>query len=365
MVTERLSRQGDARNVGNRVPGQALRNSRNPRARHVNRQGFPLLTMLKEGLEGFIEDHCLTRGAAIAFYAATALAPVLFIATTIAGTVLGPEAASGAVRAQLRLIMNPESATLVQNAIIHTRYADLSPLASLLGITFAVITASVVFTEMEDALNVIWKAPRKESYIYQILRGRVLSLLLVVGLGVLLILSMILASSIRAVGQYLERYTALSELTVWLLNFGLGFALLSLLFAAIYKLLPNKRLYWRDVLVGACGTALMFQGGQALIAYYLTNLISADIYGAAAGLLIMMLWIYFAAMIFLLGAEFTRAWVRHCGGRRTFTSAPAGPGSVPAPPQTYPPPARPRDTSAAPGADPAPRHGRAHTAPPG
>ena len=166
---------------------------------------FPVLTMLKEGLEGFIEDHCLTRGAAIAFYAATALAPVLFIATTIAGSVLGPEAASGAVRAQLRLIMNPESATLVQNAIIHTRYADLSPLASLLGITFAVITASVVFTEMEDALNVIWKAPRKESYIYQILRGRVLSLLLVVGLGLLLIISMTLASGIGATGRYLER----------------------------------------------------------------------------------------------------------------------------------------------------------------
>jgi len=323
-----------------------------------------VLAMLKEGLAGFIEDHCLTRGAAIAFYAATALAPVLFIATTIAGAVLGDEAASGAVRAQLRLIMNPESATLVQNAIIHAKYASLSPLAGILGITFVVVTASVVFTEMEDALNVIWKAPRKESYIYQILRGRVLSLVLVVGLGLLLIISMILASAIGSVGRYLEHYTALSDLTVELLNFGLGFSLLSALFAAIYKLLPNKRLYWRDVLVGACGTALMFQGGQAVVTFYLTHLISADMYGAAAGLLLLMLWIYFAAMIFLLGAQFTRAWVRH-GGHNTITAPPAGPGTGPATPQSDRPPSPPPGTSAAPASDPAPRHDRAHTAPPG
>jgi membrane protein len=323
------------------------------------------VTVFVEGLEGFIEDHCLTRGAAIAFYAITAVAPVLFIATTIAGIALGSQAASGAVRAQLRMIMSPESAALVQSAIIQARGADLSLLGSLLGITFVVITASVVFTEMEDALNVIWKAPRKESYIYQIMRGRVISLVLVIGLGLLLTVSMILAGAIGAVGRYLERYTTLSGLTVEALNFALSFGLLSLLFAAIFKLLPNKRLYWRDVLVGACGTALLFQGGQALIRIYLTNFIAASMYGAAAGLIILMLWIYFASMIFLLGAEFTRAWTRHYGQHAAFISPPAGPGSVPAPPQTCHPPSPPRDTNAAPLSDSAPRHGRAHTAPPG
>jgi membrane protein len=324
-----------------------------------------VLTLLKEGLEDFIEDHCLTRGAAIAFYAATALAPVLFIATAIAGVALGSQAASAAVGAQLRMIMNPESAELVQLAIMRARGADLSLLGSLLGITFIVVTASVVFTEMEDALNVIWKAPRKESYIYQILRGRVISLVLVVGLGFLLVFSMILASGIGAVGRYLERYTTLSELTVDLLNFGLSFTLVSLLFAAIYKLLPNKRLYWRDVLVGACGTALLFQGGQALISFYLTNFISANMYGAAAGLIILMLWIYFTAMIFLLGAEFTKVWTRHYGGRPMAIAAPLGPGAVPAPPQTYRPLSRQHDTSAVLIADFAPHRDRVHRAPPG
>jgi membrane protein len=273
----------------------------------------PLWQMAKEGLAGFIDDNALTRGAAIAFYAVTAIAPVLFITTAIAGAVLGPHAASGAVRAQLRQIMTPESANLVQFAIIHAARSHHTVLGGLVGVTALVITASGVFTEMEDALNVIWKAPRKESYLHQLLRGRILSLILVMALGFLLILSMIVASFIGQVGAFLDRYTALSNLAIGMMDFALSFLLLSLLFAAIYKLLPNKRLYWRDVVAGACGTALLFQAGQALIGLYLTTFITANIYGAAGGVIVLLIWVYYAAMVFLLGAEFTRVWTRHCG----------------------------------------------------
>ena len=281
----------------------------------------PLWQLVKEGFGAFISDNALTRGAAIAFYAVTAIAPVLFITTTLAGLVLGPDAASGAVRAQLRQIMTPESANLVQFAIINAGRGHHTVLGSLIGIAALVVTASGVFTEMEDALNVVWEAPRKESYLHQLLRGRVLSLVLVVGLGFLLILSMIVASGIGQIGHYLDRYTSLSGLVIGLLDFGLSFTIVSLLFAAIYKLLPNTRLYWRDVLVGACGTALLFQAGQALIAFYLVNFISASIYGAAAGLIVLLIWVYYAAMIFLLGAEFTKVWTQHYGVHR--------PGPVP------------------------------------
>ena len=273
----------------------------------------PVWQLVKEGFVAFIADNALTRGAAIAFYAVTAIAPVLFITTTIAGLVLGPNAASGAVRAQLRLIMNPDSANLVQFAIINAGRGHHTVLGSLIGIIAVVVTASGVFTEMEDSLNVIWKAPRKESYLHQLLRGRVLSLVLVVGLGFLLILSMIVASGIGQIGHLLDHYTQLSRLVIGVLDFALSFTLVSLLFAAIYKLLPNTPLYWRDVLAGACGTALLFQGGQALIALYLTNFITANIYGAAAGVIILLIWVYYAAMIFLLGAEFTKVWTLHYG----------------------------------------------------
>jgi membrane protein len=286
--------------------GKALAEMRRP----------PLRQMAKEGLAGFLDDNALTRGAAIAFYAVTAIAPVLFITTAIAGAVLGPHAASGAVRAQLRQIMTPESANLVQFAIVHAARAHHTVLGGLLGVTALVITASGVFTEMEDALNVIWKAPRKESYLHQLLRGRILSLVLVVALGFLLILSMIVASGIGQVGRFLDHYTSLSHLVIGVMDFTLSFVLLSLLFAAIYKLLPNTRLYWRDVLAGACGTALLFQAGQALIGFYLTTFITANIYGAAAGVIVLLIWVYYAAMVFLLGAEFTRVWTRHCGRHR-------------------------------------------------
>jgi membrane protein len=277
-----------------------------------------LFRLLREGLEGFVDDNALTRGAAIAFYAVTGIAPALFIATTIAGMVLGDNAASGAVNYQLRQIMSQQSANLVQLAILHVRGGHHTLVGSLIGVTAMVVTASGVFTEMEDALNIIWKAPRAESYFHQLLRGRVLSLVLVVGLGFLLILSMIVASLIGDVGHFLDRFSNVSRLVTIAANLVLSFAIVALLFAAIYKILPNTRLYWRDVIAGACGTALMFLAGQAVIAFYLANFISANIYGAAAGVIVLLIWVYYAAMIFLLGAEFTKVWTLHYGvARRT------------------------------------------------
>ena len=187
---------------------------------------------------------------------------------------------------------------------------------SLLGVLALVVTASGFFTEIEDALNVIWKAPRHESYFYQLLRGRVMSLTLVIGLGVLLLFSMVLATGVRVLGQLLDRYTDFSELVVGAINLGFSFIIVALLFAAIYKLLPNTKLMWRDVIVASCGTALLFEAGQTLIGYFLANFITANIYGAAGGIIVLLIWVYYSAQIFLLGAEFTKIWTRHYGSQR-------------------------------------------------
>lgn len=272
-------------------------------------------SLLKEGFAAFLDDNALTRGAAIAFYAVTAIAPVLFIATAIAGLALGRDAASGAVNYQLRQIMSRESADLVQLAILHVRGGHHTLWGSLIGITALIVTASGVFTEIEDALNVIWKAPRTESYLYQIVRGRVMSLVLVICLGLLLVLSMIIASGIGLLGSVLDRYTDLSRLVIAPINLTVSLVIVSLLFAAIYKLLPNTPLQWRDVAVGAIGTAILFEGGQALIGLYLANFITANIYGAAAGVIVLLIWVYYFAQIFLLGAEFTKVWTRHYGSQ--------------------------------------------------
>jgi membrane protein len=274
-------------------------------------------TLLKEGLQAFIDDSALTRGAAIAFYAVTAIAPVLFIATAIAALGLGQDAASGAVHLQLTRIMTSESADQVQLAILHVRSSTHTLAGSLIGVATLVVTASGFFTEVEDALNVIWKAPRHESYFYQLLRGRVMSLSLVIGLGVLLLASMVLATGIRLLGDILNRYTQISDPVIWMINLGVSFVIVTLVFAAIYKVLPNIKLEWRDVLAGSLGTAILFEAGQSLIGYYLANFITANIYGAAGGIIVLLIWVYYSAQVFLLGAEFTKVWANHYGSRRT------------------------------------------------
>ncbi len=272
--------------------------------------------LIKEGFTAFVDDSALTRGAAIAFYAVTAIAPVLFIATTIAGVFLGPAAASGAVRYQLTQVMSPASADMVQYAIVRVGAAHHSLAGTLIGLLALIFTASGVFTEIQDALNVIWSAPRKQSYFYLAVRGRVLSLALVVILGILLMISMIFAGGVGVISHALDQYTSLSFFVISLINLGLSFGLLSLLFAALYKILPNIRLAWRDVMVGAMGTALLFEGGQELIAIYLSRIIYANVYGAAAGVIVLLVWVYYTAQIFLLGAEFTKVWARHYGSQQ-------------------------------------------------
>jgi membrane protein len=281
----------------------------------VHRHPLTAWTLLKEGVMAFIDDNALTRGAAIAFYAVTAIAPVLFIMTAIAALFLGQDAASGAVHHQLTRIMTSESADLVQLAILHLRNGTHTLAGSLIGIVALVVTASGFFTEIEDALNVIWKAPRHESYFYQLLRGRVLSLALVVGLGALLLASMVLATGIRLLGHILDRYTEIAGPVISVVNIGVSFVIASLIFAAIYKVLPNARLLWRDVLVASFGTALLFEAGQTVIGYYLANFITANIYGAAGGIIVLLVWVYYSAQIFLLGAEFTKVWATHYGSR--------------------------------------------------
>ena len=286
-------------------------------------------TLFQEGMEAFIDDHALTRGAAIAFYAVTAIAPVLFIATAIAGLALGQDAASGAVHYQLRRIMSSESADLVQLAILHVRSGQHTLVGSLIGVTALVVVASGFFTEIEDALNVIWKAPRKESYFYQLLRGRVMSLTLVIGLGFLLLFSMVVATGVRVLGRVLDRVTDISGIVVGILNLGISLAVVSLLFAALYKVLPNRKLEWRDVMVASIGTAILFEAGQTVIGYYLANFISANIYGAAGGIIVLLIWVYYSAQIFLLGAEFTKVWSLHYGSLRRPGVKTLEPGSLP------------------------------------
>jgi membrane protein len=146
-----------------------------------------------------------------------------------------------------------------------------------------------------------------------------MSLVLVIALGFLLMISMIFAGGLGVVGKLLGSHTTLSAFVVASINVSLSFALVSVLFAVLYKILPNKALSWRDVAVGAMGTAMLFEAGQALIAIYLSRIVYANVYGAAAGVIVLLVWVYYAAQIFLLGAEFTKVWARHYGSLQNYS----------------------------------------------
>ena len=272
--------------------------------------------LIQEGFAAFVRDEALTRGAAIAFYAVTAVAPVLYIAATIAGLIFGRDAAREAIGGVLSHIMNRDSVALLELAIRNARGTSRGIFEGILGLVTLIVTASGVFGEMEDALNAIWHAPRKGALLLRLLRGRAVSLGLVIGLGLLLVFSMILSAAVTALGRFVDLHTVYSAFAIATFNVVFSFLLTTILFAAIYKVLPNKDIEWRDVLAGAVGTGLLFQTGQFLLGYYLESSTVATPYGAAGGLIALLIWVYYSAQVFLLGAEFTKVYSETYGSQR-------------------------------------------------
>ena len=272
--------------------------------------------MLQEGFEAFIDDEAFTRGAAIAFYAVTALAPILFITVAVAGLVFGEDAARGAVAYQLHRLMSKQSAEMLQIAVRHASSFSNNILANLFGVATLLFTASGVFGEVEAALNHIWGTETHRPLLTRLLHGRIASLALVLSLGFLFLLSMIVTAGIAALHNIIDRHIFIGHVLFTTLNFAVSFAFISFLFAAIYKVLPEKDLQWRDVIFGAMLTSFLFEIGQVLLGLYLGSSAVASSYGAAGGLIVLLLWVYYSAQVFLLGAEFTKVYARHYGSQQ-------------------------------------------------
>jgi membrane protein len=264
----------------------------------------------------FMEDEALSRGAAIAFYTATSIAPILLIVIAIAGLVFGREAAQGALTAQLSGLMGQQTAELLQSAVAKSGNPSSGTLATIIGVVTVIATASGVFSEMQAALNAIWRAKPEGTTMSRLIRARVASLGLVAGLGFLLIASLAVSAAITALGDYLNAILPFGKTIASVLNTVISIALLSVLFAAIYKVLPDRRLEWRDVLMGAVATAVLFTIGKSLIGWYIGSSAVASTYGAAGAMIVLLLWVYYSAQIFLLGAEFTKAYANQQGSRR-------------------------------------------------
>lgn len=287
-------------------------------------------TMLKETVNAYMDDNCLSRGASIAYFTVFSIAPMLVLCIAMAGLVFGDEAAQGAVVEQLQGLMGKQGAEAVQTMIASAGNKESGIWATVLGIGLLLITATGVFGEVQSSLNAIWKAEPKGG-LSTILKARAASLGLVGTLGFLLIVSLVVSALLAALGDYLNSFVPGIETVMQIVNFLISFALVSLLFAAIYKILPDRQLSYRDVAVGAVSTAFLFTVGKTLIGLYIGSSNVASSYGAAGALVIVLLWVYYSSQIFLLGAEFTKVWASHHGSAEAFAARTVDAAGTPPP----------------------------------
>jgi membrane protein len=272
--------------------------------------------LLKGTVLAFIDDEALSRGAAIAFYTVTSIAPVLLIVIAIAGLAFGRDAAQGAITTQLGGLMGQQTAELLQGAVASAAGKSSGILATIIGVITAMVTASGVFGEMQSALNAIWKAKPRGTTVSRLIRARAASLGLVAALGFLLIVSLVVSAGLTAFGNYLNSILPFGKLILTVLNVVVSVTLISVLFAAIYKVLPDRHLEWRDVVVGAAVTTVLFTIGKSLIGWYIGSSAVASTYGAAGALIILLLWVYYSVQIFLFGAEFTKVYANRHGSKQ-------------------------------------------------
>ena len=272
--------------------------------------------MLKDTVLAFIDDGALSRGAAIAFYTVTSIAPVLLIVIAIVGLVFGREAAQGAIIDQLSGLMGQQTAEVLQSAVASASAKSSGIIATIIGVVTLILTASGVFGEMQTALNAIWKAKPEGSTVSRLVRARAASLGLVAALGFMLIVSLVVSTALTAFSNYLDSVLPFGKVILAVTNGIVSIVLLSVLFAAIYKVLPDRSLQWRDVIVGSVVTAVLFTIGKSLIGWYIGSSAVASSFGAAGALIVLLLWVYYSAQIFLLGAEFTKAYANRHGSKR-------------------------------------------------
>jgi len=272
--------------------------------------------LLKDAFSAWIADEAQTLGAALAFYTIFSLAPVLILATAIAGLAFGKRVAHVESLRQLHDLLGPTGAAAIHDLLQSAHRPTLGSLAGAIGIATLLLGASGAFTELHDALNKIWKVPpRSESIWVSTIRGRFLSFGLVLVTGLLMVMSLVLSAALAMADKFMRHLFHAPPFLFESLNFLVSACVITVLFALIFKVLPDTKIDWGDVWIGAIGTSLLFTIGKMVIGLYLGRSSLASAYGAAASLVIVLVWVYYSAQIVLLGAEFTHIYAYKHGSR--------------------------------------------------
>jgi membrane protein len=275
--------------------------------------------LLKDTALAWYADRGPRLGAALAFYTLFSLAPLLIIVIAVAALAFGRELAQTQLGQQIEAVVGAEGARVIQSTIENTSRPSSGIVATLAGLITLLFGATVVFSELQDALNTIWKVPStpRRGMMLRLIWHRFLAFVMVLAIGFLLLLSIIANSALAAVMQLFG--DVLPRQVDWLrsANFAFSFGVVTLLFAMIYKVLPDLDIAWSGVLIGAVVTAVLFMLGKFLIELYLGYSSVASVYGAAGSLVILLMWIYYSAQILYVGAEFTKVYTQRRGRKIT------------------------------------------------
>jgi len=280
-----------------------------------------LRRLLVGAVEEWINDRASSKGAALAFYTLFSLAPVLVMVLAIAGAIFGEAAARGAIFDELNALVGPAGAEAIQLLLANARNTEAGVLATLTAIGLLIVGATTVFGELKDSLDEIWEVPQAhQPGIILFIRSRLLSFSLILVLAFLLLVSLSINAALAVLEKYIGAFWGDATYILLPLSSTISFGVIATLFAAIYKLLPQVRLPWRDVWVGAIVTAALFQIGRKLIGAYLGNSEFVTSFGAASSIIALMMWVYYSAQIFFLGAELTRQYALWFGSMSTRES---------------------------------------------
>jgi membrane protein len=274
-------------------------------------------TLVKTAVSSWLDDYAPSMGAALSYYTVFSLAPLLLIVVSVAGLVFGEDAVRGALFVQLQGLMGEDAARAVQGLLASVNKPSHGIIGTTIGIAVLLFGATTVFGELQDSLDRIWRAPaRKKGGLWMLLRARLLSFGMILGLSFLLMVSLVLGAAIAALGKWWGPAFGGWETLLQVVNLVVGFGLTTAVFAMIYKLMPRVHVQWHDVWLGAVVTALLFTIGKFLIGLYIGKSGVASGFGAAGSLVVVFLWVYYSAQIFFVGAEFTWVYAKTLGSRR-------------------------------------------------
>jgi membrane protein len=282
-----------------------------------------IFNLARDAISAWIDDYGQSMGAALAYYAIFSIAPLLLIVISIAGLVFGADAARGEILQQLTGLMGNDAAHAVEGLIESASEPTTSAAAAVVGVVMLIIGSTTVFGELQDAMDRIWRVPQenKPGGVWGLLRSRILSFGMILGIGFLLMVSLVFSAALSALENWWTPSFGNATLLASAVNQIVGFILTAAAFALIYKIMPRVHIRWHDVWVGAGVTSLLFTVGKYLIGLYIGKSGVTSMFGAAGSLVVLLVWVYYSAQIFLIGAEFT--WVySHAFGSRRGTERP-------------------------------------------